>query len=234
MKKELYSHFIYLSSLFKTTELKISTSNNLEVNEISAIGSVHHKIDLTDAYLKVQNTQLNKHNHILITSLLIVAGSISLFQFTFPNRLEFILTLLSFSLILSSMVLLFLKSKSKRIYSLHRSSNNQFMYKFSLDADSSNNDEIKDFVDELTKRISKDDNLDSVIDVSSHQNNTEEQYNNLIYNLECLYNSGVVDDTTFDRIDSNINEKLYPNENKDNRHIAEVIYLHNNNFAHKS
>lgn len=101
------------------------------------------------------------------------------------------------------------------------------IYQFCLDSELSIDDDINDFIDELTNRASKENNLENFLDVDFNQSNTEEQYNNLIYNLECLYNSGVINDTTFDRINSNINGKLYPNENKDTRHVAEVIYLHN-------
>jgi len=54
MNKELYSHFIYVNNLFKTSELKISTNNYLEINEISATGSVNHKIDLTDSDIEIK------------------------------------------------------------------------------------------------------------------------------------------------------------------------------------
>ena len=227
MKKELYSHFIYLHSLFKTTELKISSNNNLEVNEISALGSVQLKIDLTNTELKITNNKQNKYNDFLISLLLLGSVISSLFQFAFSNKPELLFPLLSISLVLISGVLIFIKFKTKKVYSLYRTSNNKLIYQFCLDSELSKVDDINDFIDELANRISKENKLDSYLDVNYNQSNTEEQYNNLIYNLECLYNSGMIDDMTFDRINSNINDKLYPNENKEARHVAEVIYLHN-------
>ncbi len=227
MKKELYSHFIYLNSFFKTTELKISTNNNLEVNEISALGSVQHKIDLTNADLKIKSTKQNKYNGFLIAFLLLGSLISSFFQFAINDKPELVFLLISISLVLISGALILLKFKTKKIYSLYRSSNNKLIYQFCLDSELSIDDDINDFIDELTNRASKENNLENYLDLDFNQSNTEEQYNNLIYNLECLYNSGVINDTTFDRINSNINDKLYPNENKDTRHVAEVIYLHN-------
>ncbi len=226
MKKELYSHFIYLSNFFKTTELKISTNDNLEVNEISALGSVHYKIDLTDAYLKIKDTQQKKYNGLLISLLLLAAGITPVIQFSLTNH-SLIFPLLSCSLILSSALLLLLKTKAKKVCSLYKSSNNQFIYKFCLDMKSSNSDNINKFIHELTRRISKDNTLESVVETTS-QNSTEDQYNHLMYNLECLYNAAVIDDITFDKIDARINEKLYPKENRETQYLAEVIYLHKN------
>ena len=227
MKKELYSHFIYLNNLFKTTELKISTNNNLVVNEISALGSVQHNIDLTNADLRIKNSKQIKYNEYLIYSLLLGSVISSFFQLTFINKSELIFPLLSVSLVLISGALMFLKFKTKNLYSLYRTSNHKLIYQFYLDSNLSDDEETSGFIDELTKRISEDKNLESFLDVNFNQNKTEEQYNNLIYSLECLYNFGVIDDMTFDRIDSNIHDKLYPSKNRDVRHVAEIIYLHN-------
>lgn len=227
MKKELYSHFIYLHNLFKTTELKISTNNNLVVNEISALGSVQHNIDLTNVDLRIKNSKQKKYNGYMISFLFLGSVISSLFQLALTNKPELIFPLLSFSLVFISAALMFLKFKTKNLYSLYRTSNHELIYQFNLDSDFSDDQEISGFIDELTKRVSEDKNLESFLDVNFDQNKTEEQYNSLIYNLECLYNSGVLDDMTFDRIDSSINDKLYPSKNRDTRHVAEVIYLNN-------
>lgn len=227
MKKELYSHFIYINSFFKTSELKISTSGYLEVNELSALGSTQQKIDLTDGNLGIKITKPKNYFNFFIPMLLLGSLFTSFFQIILTNNQALLLTLISSSLLLMSCALLFVNYKSRNTYSLYNLSNNNVVFQISLTTGLSSKNEIREFTDEITSRISKDEYLESLHTTTQNQNSTEEQYNNLIYNLECLYNSGVVDDITFDRIDSNINEKIYPNDYEKEKHSAEVIYLHN-------
>ncbi|TCJ86913.1 hypothetical protein [Cocleimonas flava] len=229
MKKELYTHFVYLSNFYKTTELKIYSSNYLEINEISLFGSVHKKINLTDTYIKTKNTLPNKKIILIIALLFISAiSAFSLSQFNLNNKTVSLVLLLASASIILTTVFHLITYSSKRRHSLIKSSSDELLYKFDFDLESSSNsEELNVFTVELQKRISGNDALDTYVDISHKCSNTEEQYNNLLYHLECLYNSGVIDDTTFDRIDSNINEKLYPNLYKDPRHVAEVIYLYN-------
>ena len=227
MKQELYSHFIYLNSFFKTSELKISASGFLEVNELTAFGSAQQKIDLTGGILGSKLIRSKTYFNFFIPMLLLGSLFTSFLQIALINNQALLLTLISSSLVIMSCGLVYLNYKSRNTYSLYNLSDNKVIFQIQLTSELSSNNEFKEFTDEISSRISKDDYLESLLASKYNQNNTEEQYNNLIYNLECLYNSGVVDDITFDRVNSNINEKIYPNDHEKEKHTAEVIYLHN-------
>ncbi len=227
MKKELYSHFIYINSFFKTTELKISTSGYLEINELSAVGSVKDKVKLTDSDIGIKKSKSKAYYNVLVPFFLLSSLFASLIQITLTHNPVFLITLLSVSLVLMSLAFTFLNLNTRNKYSLYNTSNNKVIYQICLSSELSSEDETQEFFDELTSRISKVDYLDPIQSSNLNQSSTEDQYNSLIYNLECLYNSGVVDDVTFNRIDSNINEKIYPNDYEKEKHSAEVIYLHN-------
>ena len=227
MNKELYSHFIYVNNLFKTSELKISTNNYLEINEISATGSVNHKIDLTDSDIEIKTAKPKTYYNILVQIFLLASLFTSLFQIALNNEPGFLLPLIGSALVLMSCSLIYFNFNTSKKYSIYKLSSNNIIYQIPLNSELSSEDEISDFIDELVSIISKVDYLDPIQSISLNQSSIEDQYNSLIYNLESLYNSGVIDDITFDRIDSNINEKIYPNNYEKEKHIAEVIYLHN-------
>lgn len=227
MKKELYSHFIYINGFFKTSELKISTNDYLEINELSALGSVKYKIDLASSDLGIKYSKQKNYHNILIPILLLGCLFASIIQIAFTRNTEFLLPLISSILVIMSYTLIFFNVKTRKKYSLYKPSNNEVVYQIYLQSGLPNDEEVIEFVDELASRIHKGDNLGSIASININQNNTEDQYNSLIYNLESLYNSGVIDDDTFNRVESNINAKLYPNEGKKEKHNAEIIYLHN-------
>ncbi|KAG1694811.1 Thrombospondin-3b [Nymphon striatum] len=193
-------------NLFKTTELKISTNRYLEVNELSAIRSSQQRIDLTSSNLEIKVTDLNNSFPSIVAIFIAGAILVSAPQI-FAVQSGYLLALISS---------FFLFDEQREMYS------------FVFDPKFPNNNDVKSFVDQLQATASYKEENEFLVDRGTNYHiSTEDQYNELTYSLETLYNAGVLDDTIFSRIENNINEKLYPNQYKEEKHTAEVIYLHN-------
>ena len=227
MKKELYTHFLYLNSFFTTTELKLSANDNLEIHELSIMGNTQQTIDLNDNDIVLKTVDSKSNYSSIIPILLLGSLLASVLQIMFTGHIGYTFALLSILLVVTSSVLLLLNSKNKKFFCLYNLSSEIEIYKITIDSQLDTENEIKEFIDEISLKLSNDNEEISFLNNIQSSNEKEDQYSNLIYNLECLYNSGVVDDNTFNRIELNINQKLYPSDNFEKQSVADVIYLHN-------
>lgn len=227
MKKELYTHFIYLNSFFKTTEFKISENNNLEINELSILGKTQQSINLTDSSIGVKIFSPQNKYSVVIPFMLLGSLVASLSQIFLTSHIDYLLSILSITLVATSSILLLSNSVKKKFFCLYNLSSGKAIYKIAINPQLSNVNEVEDFTDVIDLKLSNnylDDSFTNNFDLNGEK---EDQYSNLMYNLECLYNSGIVDDNTFNRIEININQKLYPSDNYEKQPMADVIYLHN-------
>jgi len=155
MKKELYTHFIYLNSFFKTTELKISENNNLEINELSILGNTQQSINLTDSNIGVKTFSPKNKYSVIIPFMLLGSLVASLSQIFLMSHIDYILSILSITLVATSSILLISNSDKKKVFCLYNLSSGKAIYKIAIDPQLSNVNEVEDFTDVIDLKYLK-------------------------------------------------------------------------------
>ncbi len=218
MKQEFSPEFLYVNTLFKTTEYKLDSNNNIHINEISNSG-YHRRIISLDT-IEVATSSVDTSN--TFPKIVFLMGSVAAITFGFfSSKYNIVaLDLLSLISILTTLLASFLiiaipvknhiyvdSFTNKTLFSIRKNHRNQY--------------QLDDFIKLLDQNISKAKNnniSDTNITDFSHKQRTLN-----MNHLDSLYNLGFIDEITYKRISNNINNNLL--DNKDHRPLADVIYL---------
>lgn len=218
MKQEFRPELLYVNTLFKTTEYKLDSNNNIHINELSNSGYYRRIISLDT--IEAATSSVDTSN--TFPKIAFLMGSVAAITFGFFSSKYNILALDLLSLIsilttlLASFLIIAIPVKNhiyvdsftnKTLFSIRKNHRNQY--------------QLDDFVKLLDQNISKAKNnniSDTDITNFSHKQRTLN-----MNHLDSLYNLGFIDEITYKRISNNINNNLL--DNKDHRPLADVIYL---------
>lgn len=218
MKQEFSPEFIYVNTLFKTTEYKLDSNNNIHINELSNSG-YHRRIISLDT-IEAATSSVDTSN--TFPKIAFLMGCVAAITFGFfSSKYNIVaLDLLSLISILTTLLALFMiiaipvknhiyvdSFTNKTLFNIRKNHHNQY--------------QLDDFVKLLDQNISKAKNNninDTNITDFSHKQRTLN-----MSHLDSLYNLGFIDEITYKRISNNINNNLL--DNKDHRPLADVIYL---------
>ena len=216
MKQEFNPTFLYVNSLFKTTEYKLDTDNNIHIHELTSSGSSKKIISLDTIESAPVLTDKT------IPTLLFLLGSASAITLGFFNSKYDIgtlnvLTIVSILTTFIAAVLIIAKSEENHIYV--DSFTNKTLFKFRQI--NRNQSDINNFVKLLDKKITVAKNS-NISDINETEFSAQQRNLNLKH-LDSLYNLGLVDEVSYKRISNNINKDL--TGDIDARPLADVIYL---------
>ena len=205
--------FLYVNSLFKTTEYKLDV-DNLTIKDLSLSGSNTRVLTLDCIEARVS------HGDKTFKPVLYFLSALFTTLFFFSFRYE-VVSLSNFTI--SSMLILipltiyfhFKVPAQNKIYI------NTFTNKFLFSFRNNKDHQVNDFIDILDQRILKFKSNEE-IQTTDFDHSSKQRSINMMH-LDALYNTGMVDEITYKRISNDINQYLF--EHNDLRPLADVIYL---------
>jgi len=212
--------FLFINSLFKTTEYKIDSSNNLDISELSPWGLRSRTISLSS--LETFESQSKRTYLAWGAPLLGIFTIVTLFLLKNQIALigENLWNFTAFTLCASGALFLICKPVKSHIYRDMYSNN----VLFKLLDDSSNNSATKTFIRDLNTAILKAKEVE--LNRINLKPNAKKDYDLHSENVDSLFNSGLIDEALYNRICDSMYENVFGRrEDRYTVSNSNVIYL---------